>query len=177
MLKMTLNKIRGQIQIYPENWVNLYETNCYAYALGLDIKESQICSRAYQPGNISGTSDLDRFKEYFLYSDLIIGLEKDLEALSISYREIEPTEQIKSDEWKIALMVENYNKNIFDGSLFNFHFLRTNKNGIWTHKSSYLGPISKKDNLNQIIIDPRECDLFSYEYKKCYALSLNKDKK
>lgn len=32
MLKMSLNEIRGKIQMYPENWVNMYSTNCYAYA-------------------------------------------------------------------------------------------------------------------------------------------------
>ena len=26
--------------MYPENWVNMYSTNCYAYALGLDIRQS-----------------------------------------------------------------------------------------------------------------------------------------
>lgn len=28
MLKMSLNEIRGKIQMYPENWVNMYSTNC-----------------------------------------------------------------------------------------------------------------------------------------------------
>lgn len=33
MLKMSLNEIRWQIQIYLEHWVHLYTTNCYALRL------------------------------------------------------------------------------------------------------------------------------------------------
>lgn len=168
MLKMSLNKIRGNIQVYPENWVNLSTTNCYAYALGLDIKESDICTNAYQPGTISNTSNLTD-SEYFSYSDLINGIEGDLNALNIHYREIEPHQQIALYEWKIALLIEKYYGNLLD-----FHFLRQKENGIWLHKNGFRGSFSKKDYLGKIITDPVTNYFSPYTYAKCYALRLNK---
>lgn len=172
MLRMDLNEIKGKIQMYPENWQNLKETNCYAYALGLDISENKICNFAYQPGMISETLNLPNM-DHFSYQNLVKGVESDLEYLGLSYREIDPKDDIQLDEWKIALMIENCNDDSED-ELDNFHFLRTNKNNNWVHKCSYLDPISKKDNLQQTIEDPRECELSPYQYKKCYALKINK---
>ena len=118
MLKMSLNEIRGKIQMYPENWVNMYSTNCYAYALGLDIRQSDICDYAYQPGTISETTNIFKSK-YFSYDMLIKGIESDLELLQIAYRNVEEDEKLALNEWKIALFVDKYH-----GSLIDFHFLR-----------------------------------------------------
>lgn len=171
MLKMTLNEINGCIQIYPESWVNKSTTNCYAYALGLDIREGEICKSAYQPGTISGNGICPNFSEYFLYSKLIEGLESDLDSLRISYREIEPNDEVHSNEWKVALFAEFYEEER-EELIFDFHFLRTNKNGHWTHKDGFDFAPTRKDYSNQIITDPKKCDLCSYQYKKCYALRL-----
>lgn len=171
MLRMNLNEIKGQIQIFPETWINLHETNCYAYALGLDINENKICDFAFQPGMISETiflPDLDSFS----YETLIDAIEADLKTLDLLYREIDPQEEVETDEWKVALMVEKFDDN--QELLDNFHFLRTNKNNNWVHKSSYLGSISKKDDLNRSITEPRECEILPYQYKKCYALKVNR---
>lgn len=173
MLNMTLNEIKGCIQINPDIWINLATTNCYAYALGLDIRESRICKSAYQPGTISGVYDPTILKEKLLYNDLIKNLEEDLSTLDISYRQINLNDKIDSDEWKIALFAETYNENL-DVLVSDFHFIRANSKGVWTHKQGYFGSPSKKDYSNQIITDPEKCDLCLYEYKKCYALSLNK---
>lgn len=170
MLKMSLNEIRGKIQVYPENWVNLSTTNCYAYALGLDIKESDICSSAYQPGNISESYNPNQF---FYYKTLIKNLEEDFKTLDILYREIEPTDQINLGEWKIALLVDLYGNDIFNDLVADFHFLRQKTNGIWFHKNGFQGTPSKKDYLGNIITDPTKCCLDPYEYKKCYALRVN----
>lgn len=166
MLNMSLNEIRGKIQIYPENWVNKYTTNCYAYALGLDVRESDICKHAYQPGTISGTTNIHELK-YFFYDMLIEGIESDLDVLGISYREVLEKEKLELNEWKIALFIDKYH-----GSLIDFHFLRQKENGIWLHKNGYMGTISKKDYIEDIITVPSEAELFPYIYKKCYALKL-----
>ena len=105
MLKMSLNEIRGKIQMYPENWVNMYSTNCYTYALGLDIRQSDICDYAYQPGTISETTNIFKSK-YFSYDMLIKGIESDLELLQIAYRNVEEDEKLALNEWKIALFVD-----------------------------------------------------------------------
>lgn len=175
MLKMTLSEIRGQIQMYPENWINVSTTNCYAYALGLDIKEDDICLNAYQPGTISKFCERGVPNKYLTCSNLIKAIEKDLKGLNISYREIEPQELIALDEWKIALLVkEYYDHRMCKRLLSDFHFLRINRNGLWTHKVGYFAIPNEKDFTAQVIMNPRECDLGMYEYKKCYALKLNK---
>ena len=167
MLKMSLNEIRGQIQIHPEIWTHIYTTNCYAYALGLDIRENRICDFAYQPGTISGTSNLAN-SYYFCYDDLINGIEGDFNALDINWREIEPQEVVSAGEWKIALMIEKY-----DDCLYDYHFLRQKENGIWIHKNGFNTLPSKKDYLGKIITNPITGYLYPYTYKKCYALRIN----
>ena len=151
MLKMSLNEIRGKIQMYPENWVNMYSTNCYAYALGLDIRQSDICDYAYQPGTISETTNIFELK-YFSYDMLIKGIESDLELLRIAYRSVDGD---------------------FD-KLVGFHFLRQKENGMWLHKQDFDGIISKKDYCGNNIASPSSAELFPYIYKKCYALRLEK---
>lgn len=168
MLKMSLNEIRGKIQMYPENWVNMYSTNCYAYALGLDIRQSDICDYAYQPGTISETTNIFKSK-YFSYDMLIKGIESDLELLQIAYRNVEEDEKLALNEWKIALFVDRD----FD-KLVDFHFLRQKENGIWLQKNGYQGTISKRDHSDEVIVSPSSAELFPYIYKKCYALRLEK---
>lgn len=171
MLNMTLDEIKGQIQMYPENWINISTTNCYAYALGLDINEKNICHNAYQPGTISEFGG-----DCFLtYTNLVKAIEQDLRFLDISYCEIEPQASITLDEWKIALLVkEYYDHRTHKKFLSGFHCLRINKTGIWVHKPGYPNYPSERDYNNQIITDPREFNFHGYEYKKCYALKLNK---
>lgn len=172
MLKLSLNEIRGNIQVYPENWINVGTTNCYAYALGLDVNECLIDEFAYNPGTISKNYRLNRFG-FFYYSTLVKNLEEDFKALNILYREIEPNDLIQLNEWKVALFVEIYGKDEFDDLVSDFHFLRSNGNGIWFHKNGFFESPTKKDYSNKIITNLDECDLCLYEYRKCYALRLN----
>jgi len=177
MLKMSLNEIRGCIQLYPENWTNIYTTNCYAYALGLDVNESSICRNAYHPGVMSKAFSPTILKETAFPYDLFIkGIEQDLKALNLLYKEVEPDYITELDEWKMAVFIEIYTKNNTESEwlISDFHFLRTDKNNIWFHKQGYYGQPSKKDFAYQFITNPIQCDLNSYRYKKCYALKLQK---
>lgn len=174
MLKMSLNEIRGQIQIYPENWKNIHTTNCYAYALGLDIVEHEICPYVYQPGTISNSSTLHQLPPYFFYQELIHGIEEDLKILDISYHEINSQDIIEESEWKMALYIKLYEKDIDDDLCSDFHFLRTNQNGAWRHKNGKGVLPNKLDDFGNRILNPETCDFIFYEYKKCYALKLNR---
>lgn len=174
MLKMSLQEIRGQIQMYPENWKNIYTTNCYAYALGLDLPEDNICKSAYQPGTISGSSNLCDLSHSFYFKELVYGVEEDLKTLNISFRQINPKDIIEENEWKIALYVEIYLEQKKDFLCKDFHFLRTNKNGAWIHKNGWSTSPNKLDDMANKIIDLETCDFFLYQYKKCYALKLNR---
>lgn len=166
MLRMSLNEIRGKIQINPEYWINLYTTNCYAYALGLDLVESDICISAYQPGTISGVDSLGT-KEYFTYNELIAGIESDLNILMLNYKEVDFNYVVSENEWKIALFIQNCSCD----KLNDFHFLRTVNGGVWTHKDGFVGYPTKKDYLGHIIENPVDSFMCSYEYKKCYVLN------
>lgn len=170
MLKMSLNEIKGQIQIHPENWINIYSTNCYAYALGLDVGQFNICPYAYQPGTISEATIQLASEKTFFYDTLIENLENDLKVLGIDYKEVNPNYFVQEGEWKIALFTEKY---FYDSEeLLDFHFLREISNGIWFHKNGFKGLPSKRDYLGNIIIDPTTCRLEPYKYRKCYALKL-----
>lgn len=168
MLKMSLEQIKGKIQVYPKNWLNIHTTNCYAYALGLDVPEYKICSGAYQPGTISESSNI-RSSEYFSKLDLLWGLKQDLELLNISYTEVDYDTKAKEDEWKIALLLEKYY-----GDFIDFHFLRENNDGIWFHKNGFNGVVTKKDYLGKIITNPESAFLNPYKFDSCYILKKKK---
>lgn len=174
MLKMSLRKIRGSIQVYPENWINVIETNCYAYALGLDIKENDICKYAYRPGSISVNRKLFVYKDekeemlylkYLSYDSFVDKLENDLDCLNLEYREVNPSEPIDSDEWKIAFLTRKDGCRIRD-----FHFLRQNSDGIWTQKKGYYCGIDSVDCMGKTVKNPAYGYWQSFEYGKCYVL-------
>lgn len=172
ILKKTLIEIRNSITLDKENWENILTTNCYAYALGLDIPESEICDYAYAPGQLSG-SPLSVANHYlFKYNDLLECLYSDFNALSISFREVEPTETVSIDEWKIALFTSSIDYGGCGELLDDYHFLRQRNNGIWWHKSGWYNAPTNKDNKNQIIVNPQSCLLKGRKYQKSYILKL-----
>lgn len=51
-LKINPRDLQKEINITKKDWIYREQTNCYAYALGLDIIEQKICYKAYQVGTI-----------------------------------------------------------------------------------------------------------------------------
>ena len=168
-LKMSLEDIRKAIDVckYWDAWKNMDSTNCYAYALGLDIEENSICYNAYQPGVISGRilnySDLNNLD----VEDILNGIYSDLNALGISYREVFPNARLSSGEWVIALLASRTGSKI-DG----FHFLRKNGGFLWYHKDGYDGIIKNTDNKGNHIFSPDKCYFKGMEYISSYSLKL-----
>lgn len=167
MIKMNSTEYRRQIKLDSTSWKHAYTTNCYAFALGLDIRERLIMKDAYQPGTLT-QHNLD---VYFTYEQLINNLISDLDYLGIDYKEIDPSEKVGIDEWKIALFVQ-YNP--YMGLLSDFHFLRQIDN-IWYHKQGYYGLPTNKDSYNNLIIDPVDCYIYGEDYQKTYSLKLKKN--
>lgn len=165
MLKMSLNEIRGQIQIYPENWVNVSTTNCYAYALGLDIRESDICEYAYQPGVISNQKYKIHRQEELDYEKLIENIEEDFKILNLEFCEVDLSYKTKTNEWKIILCTENKYE---EEKIIGFHFIRSNNNE-WSNKPNYNETINKISKKAFKTIKNNE--LLGYTYKKCYLLN------
>lgn len=169
-LKMTLQELRNSIDIQKSEWTS-DNSNCYAYALGLDIPQYQIKDCAYAPGVIAD-SEIDLpSKKIFLYKDLINNLYLDFDALGIRFREINPLDTIGSNEWKIALFITWYQE---PELVEDYHFLRQHNDGIWYHKKGFRGEVSKYDSNGKIITNPQECFFRYRHYNKCLSLALTK---
>lgn len=166
-LKLSLQELRTTIDVEKTGWNNIYNTNCYAYALGLDIAEKDIIDYAFVPGIMSG-SKVDLSKRFtFSYEELIQNLYNDFELLGINYREINPNEIINDDEWKIALFTKPYWNKLED-----YHFLRLCNDGIWHHKDGWNNKPIIYDNHGCIITDPENCFLNGKNFNKCLSLKL-----
>jgi len=166
-LKISLQNLRNAIDIEKSLWINTYSTNCYAYALGLDIPQYEIKDYAYAPGVIANSDIFLPSFRIFNYEDLINNIYLDLEALDIQFREISPLDDVNSNEWKIALFITKTDDGIED-----YHFLRQHSDGFWHHKKGFGGMVSKYDCYGQIIENPEECDLGNRKYDKCLSLKL-----
>lgn len=172
-LFMPIDEIRNQIRFNCGYlWNNNHTTNCYAYALGIDIPEEEIIIKAYQPGTIGSIifnikpNELENMSlEEKVYADL--------EALNISYNECDQSDiscydfdkDFITNQWIIALF--SGNKDDWD-----FHFMRKSLNNVWWHKRGY--SFSKPSNFDdnfETIYNPKECKLYDYNYVKCLKLN------
>lgn len=171
MIKYPLDELKKSIQLEKDNWL-YYDggTNCYAYALGLDIWETDICRWAYTPGTISMMINPLVFR-YYMSSDRIIqNFKLDCDTLGINIRDIDSEDNISKDEWKVALFFKFYNVN--KKKCTDFHFMRQRQDGLWYHKSGFYLRPDNLDSKKQIIKSPKECYIKKYEYQKCFALKL-----
>lgn len=163
-LKMDLITLRNAINLKKRVWVNRYTTNCYAYALGLDIPEAEIIQGAYSPGTLSGALvDIGKATT-FSYKDFVTNLYSDLEFLGIDFRKIDPNQQIDESEWKIAVFTSS-----FLGALDDYHFLRY-KDNFWHHKNGWYDNPTYFDDRHEQIYNPKKCFLECRDYK--FSLSL-----
>lgn len=172
-LNMNIEEIRNQISLTTDLWKNEKGTNCYAFALGLDIPEDKISKDAYQIGvlgyNLIGYDYRDIV--FFSYEER---LKLDLMALRIKLKETVPDfdpiikyynekgESFTEYSWPIALFESSEDA----------HFLRKSNDGLWYHKYGYESEIINRDINDKIITNPKECDLGKYKYKKTYKLTL-----
>lgn len=172
-LSMTPEQIRRSIRLTDKNWKNNVNTNCYAFALGLDISEWDIAPNAYLPGmifSITFNKPYSEIKKMSFEERMLL----DLKILEIRCNEADPSEitgynaNNDSFEWIISMFEKEEREDV--------HFLRKNDKGIWWHKQGYIfSSPTNKDKYKKIITDPRDCDLGAYEYKKTYKLSIKRE--
>lgn len=174
-VKINLKVLRNSINLNKETWNHIFSTNCYAYALGLDIPEAKIVKNAYKPGVISGCKYNLAYEYCYPFELLVQNLMKDLDALNIVAREVDVDEKIEKNEWKIAIFSSPFTMYL-NGLIKGFHFMRENKKGIWYHKPGWLKKPTYYDDNKNVIISPSECNLKLYEFEKCYALRAKKQK-
>lgn len=164
VLNISIDDIVDYISLKCDYWENAMDTNCYAFALGLDIPEYEIAENAYQLGVIGAIlNDIDIRKLFKMTYEERLAL--DLNSIRIPFKECDPLEKLKIEQYKIA-MFANYDR------VNDFHFMREDFDGIWWQKWGGLisYPINK-DNDKKIITDPRTCNIGEYKYIKTYALT------
>ena len=167
-LKINCDNIKNLISLREEYWENDLSTNCYAFALGLDIPENQIIENAYQLGVIGAITKhipIERIKKLTFEERLIL----DLNALGIIYENCNTND--KSDCW----VTSNYFYTQWIISLLsngkNFHFIRKSFDEIWYQKWGYFAPIIDFDFDKRVITDPNEANFGEYKLIKTYKLS------
>lgn len=169
MLNMTPKEIKDLISLREEYWEYDFETNCYAFALGLDVPESNIVKNGYTLGVIAANmfkipvcelAEMS-FEQRFLL---------DLKALKIACIETSPESPTYVENtgpyerlyWTVSLLCRDDN----------FHFLRKNYDGEWYHKVGCFGFPIKTDSNKDLITDPKKASIFDYEYVKSYQLHI-----
>lgn len=157
---MNLEMLKGQINPWKNTWINIENTNCYAFALGLDIPQEKICECAFDLGHMYRY--YNQVKPKYIPHDLL--LQYDFKTLELIYRESSINEPLGSQEWKIAYFDTQYE--------CGFHFFRQTENGIWWHKFDYGFIPTCLDEDNKIIANPKDCnvDFRGLNYQKCYTL-------
>lgn len=85
-LKINVDSLRNMISLREEYWEYCFETNCYDFAPGLDIPESNILENAYRLGVIGSliyNIPITELKNMTYEQRLLL----DLKALKIIYKE------------------------------------------------------------------------------------------
>lgn len=172
-LKLSVEEIKQLISLREEYWEYDFQTNCYAFALGLDIPEYEIIKNAYQLGVI-GAAERDipigELKKMAFEDRLFL----DLDALNILHEEINPLEKtifkFNYDKNKCIISTDFYWLIALFSSGEDFHFLRKAYDGIWWHKRGFLGHPSNHDSNGVLITDPEQCNISGYKYAKTYKL-------
>ena len=161
MLNMPIKEIKELISLREEYWEYIFETNCYAFALGFDIPENDICKNAFQPGVIAANvlniplSEIAKLK----IEDRII---LDFKVLKLGYKISEIEEKQKNrtlgnywcTSWDILLFLKDNE----------FHFARVNVDGEMYHKVGYLG-IPQKTSVEE---NEKRGYIFSKRYRLRY---------
>lgn len=161
-----IKKLSKLVGPFKEDWVNTKNTNCYAYALGLDVSIYDLDIEEFSPGFTFGEIPKCYSKESLL--EYIV---KDLDNLKIDFRFVNDYYKLGGNEWKVAIFGgQEYSCDSFD----DFHFLRQTIDGIWTHKTGYYDEPTNMDSKKKVIESPILCNLDSdnvnYKYIKTLCL-------
>lgn len=98
-------------------------TNCYSHALGATIPILQL----YRVGGISGKKPIG--ERYFSMEEIKELIFLDCDTLNLKIKESSINEELKEEQYKIALFVKTWG----NGLIGDYHFWRY-ENGIWTEK-------------------------------------------
>ena len=126
---------------FEENQKKYTNGNCYSYALGLSNPEgvsNVIMQTGMNIGYVGGSLVTANDPKKYLY-----GIQKDFETLEIDFYDSSLDSENKHNGYKIAFYV----------SSTDFHFIRQNVDGSWSHKVGYLKIIEKLNTPSDTIED------------------------
>ena len=172
-LLVNASKVKDLINLKVDSWDYPSSTNCYAFALGLDVPFSKITKSAYVIGCFS--EDSLKRKRINVYSlDYQQALQYDLKRLGISCVEVDPTYVVNNFDANYTSFLIALYKGDHD-----FHFLRKNNyDNTWYHKEGYVSFPKNRDDDGQIITNPEDAFLIRYDYINTYKLTFkNRGKK
>ena len=106
--------------------------NCYAYALGSEFSDPDrggpIINYVFNLGSLSKKGfpkKITQVKEVFM---------ADMDALGVECKEASYGEPLQDGEWRVLLLYKAPKECSDNGwSGYDFHFVRENNNGIWSH--------------------------------------------
>lgn len=171
MLKMSVENIR---RIMKEGmnfegnfplWNYRFDSNCYAFVLGLDVNVNDICDNAYWPGNIAKHVIKTRINNYASTAERVERqVFNDFNALGITY-------EVHEDENKYQYLQEIDHPSEYWDILFfrnpcnrDYHFARVGSNGILYHKPGWQA-LPK-------IADVEDIENSGYQFIKRYRVKL-----
>jgi hypothetical protein len=132
--KLFLGNIKNAL--FPPEWdasndscytLDPYNYNCYAYALQLRIPLIAYEDINYQPGFLTNATPCNKVYDQ---QSLLTGFLSDCEFLGLKAEETETDSPLMKSAYKI--MVCHY-----DPAIQDFHFVRQNKDGNWSHIESW----------------------------------------
>lgn len=131
MYLQLLVKLGTNKPVFEENPKKYTNGNCYSYALGLSNPEgvsNVIMQTGMNIGYVGGNLVTSNEPKKYLY-----GIQKDFETLEVDFYDSAIGEENKHGGYKIAFYV----------SPKDFHFIRQNIDGSWSHKVGYSKVIEK----------------------------------
>lgn len=152
MIRRKKQRIHKPEGFCPTKWIDARENSCYFYAINymIPLKEN------IDVGEIGGI----RPELYYTDFELIRRLYADMKALHAEIRRSSLEEVAGIREWKIAM----FNSQSHNFEEYDYHFMREERPGLWSHKFVNVLP-DTRDNNDDIIVDPRYADLTGSEVK------------
>lgn len=167
MLKMKITAIKKSMTYDRKqlDWKNIFKTNCFAFAMCLDIPENNICDAAYNLGAIA--VELKKYPKNYNYEER---LSSDIKALGLSYETSDEkefySEKLNSSPGRYFDVLFFVDDNIYRPD---FHFARYGKDGKLYHKRGFYLP-PEETTVKEIEDD-------GYKFVRRYRLFLSKGPK
>lgn len=137
--------------------------NCYAHIWGLDRDEIEQFPEN-EVFDIPGFSGLE-FEFPVNEEDLVQKVFQDMDLLDVDIRISSVDEPLKADEWKIAIYYSDHD----------FHFMRQDSDGTWSHKVGYTPFIfSEKMPTKYLVLHP-DPDIPPYKLVTICTLRVKND--